>query len=82
MNIDPSILKIFFKTGTIFYVKIALLVLLILYAAFTFMLATKIRSLNKTVFLPPESGEGLIRIVALLYFFVVLSLFIITIVIV
>ena len=82
MNIDPSILKTIFKSGTVASVKIALLILIVLYAAFTLMLATKIRSLNKTVFLPKESGEGLLRAFAILYFLAILSLFIATLVIV
>jgi len=82
MNIDPTILKTLFKTGTLTSVKLALLILLVIYAIFTFMLAIKIRSLNRTVFLPPESGEGLFRAFALLYFLAVLSLFIVTLVIV
>ena len=82
MNIDPTILKSLFKTGTLATVKLALLILLVIYALFTFMLATKIRSLNRTVFLPAESGEVFIRVVALLYFLAVLSLFILTLVIV
>jgi hypothetical protein len=82
MSIDPNILKTVFKTGTVATVKLALLILLLIYIAFTFMLVTKIRSLNKTVFLPPESGEGVIRIFALLYLLAVLSLFVATLVIV
>jgi len=82
MSIDPIILKTLFKTGTLTSVKLALLILLVIYTIFTLMLATKIRSLNRTVFLPPESGEELIRAFAILYFLVVLSLFIVTLVIV
>ncbi|HWY79226.1 MAG TPA: DUF5657 family protein [Candidatus Sulfotelmatobacter sp.] len=82
MSLDPTILTTIFKTGSIAYVKLALLILLGLYAIFIFMLATKIRSLNRTVFLPNESGEGILRTFAVLYFLTILSLFIITIVIV
>jgi len=82
MTLDPSILLTLFKSGTIAYVKLALLILIILYALFTIMLATKIRSLDKTVFLPSESGENIIRAFSILYFLVVLSLFIATLVIV
>lgn len=82
MNVDPGILKMLFKFGSVAYVKVALLILMGIYAIFSFMLATKIRSLNRTVFLPPESGEGLLRVFAILYFIAVLSLFIATLVIV
>jgi len=82
MNLDPTILLSGFKAGTVLYVKVALLVLIVLYALFTIMLATKIRSLDKTVFLPSESGEGIIKVFSILYVLVVLSLFIATLVIV
>jgi Family of unknown function (DUF5657) len=82
MSIDPTILKEFFKSGTLATVKIALLILILLYAIFTFMLSTKIRSLNRTIFLPAESGEVVIRMFAIIYLLAVLSLFIATLVIV
>ncbi len=82
MNPNPAIFTTLFKAGSIFYVKVALLILIGIYMLFTFMLAIKIRSLNKTVFLPAESGEGIIRVFAILYLLIVLSLFIITLVIV
>ena len=82
MNIDPSTIITSLTHGTVAYVKIALLILLGLYTLFVLMLSVKVRSLNRTVFLPPESGEVIIRIFAIIYFLVVLSLFIATIVIV
>lgn len=82
MNIDPFSIITTLQTGTILYIKIALLILLGIYTLFSLMLATKIRSLNQTVFLPTESGEALFRIFAILYFLVSLSLFIATLVIV
>lgn len=82
MNVDPTHIIISLTHGTEAYVKIALLILIGLYALFTLMLSVKIRSLNKTVFLPPESGETILRILAIIYFLAVLSLFIVTLVIV
>jgi len=82
MNLDPAILTQFFKSGTLATVKISLLILILLYAIFAFMLGTKIRSLNRTIFLPAESGEVVIRWFAMIYFLAVLSLFIATLVIV
>jgi len=82
MTLDPSILVTGFAAGAVIYTKLALLILIVLYALFTIMLATKIRSLNKTVFLPTESGEWLVRAFSILYFLAVLSLFIATLVIV
>jgi len=82
MNLDPNILITSFSSGAVLYVKIALLILIGLYLLFSLMLTTKIHSLNKTVFLPAESGEVVIRFFAILYLLAVLSLFIATIVIV
>jgi Family of unknown function (DUF5657) len=82
MNFDPATIITSFTNGTVAYIKIALLILMGLYAIFIFMLSVKIRSLNRTVFLPAESGEVLIRIFAILYLLAVLSLFIATLVIV
>jgi len=82
MTLDPSIIIPSLTSGAIAYIKLALLILMGLYLIFTFMLTVKIRSLNKTVFLPPESGEVLIRVLAILYLLVVISLFVATIVIV
>lgn len=82
MTFDPATIIASFSQGAIAYIKIALLILLGLYALFTLMLAVKIRSLNRTVFLPPESGEVVIRIFAILYLLVVISLFVATLVIV
>lgn len=79
---DPNSIITNFTHGTVIYVKIALLILMGLYLLFSLMLSTKIRSLNKTVFLPPESGEVILRVVAILYVLAVLSLFIVTLVIV
>ena len=82
MNLNPNIIIPSFTLGTELYVKIALLILIGIYALFSLMLSTKIRSLNKTVFLPTESGEIIFRVFAILYFLLVLSLFIATLVIV
>ena len=82
MSLDPSIIPGLFKSGAVTTVKLGLLILILLYTIFTLMLGTKIRSLNRTIFLPTESGEVAIRIFAIIYFLAVLSLFIATIVIV
>lgn len=82
MNFDIMSLLTTVKLGANVFVKVALLILIALYAIFTFMLVTKLRSLNKIVFLPAESGEGLLRFFAILYFLAVVSLFLITLVIV
>ena len=82
MSLDPSSIPDLFKSGAVASVKIGLLILILLYTIFALMLDTKIRSLNRTIFLPTESGEVALKIFAILYFLAVLSLFIATLVIV
>lgn len=82
MSLDPSIIITGFSLGTFAYVRIALLILIGIYLLFAIMLSTKIRSLNKTVFLPPQSGEVILRLFSIFYVLLVLSLFIATLVIV
>jgi hypothetical protein len=65
-----------------FFIKVTLLILIGLYAAFSFMLIAKIRSLNKIVFLPDSSKAPFIQKFATVYFILVLSLFFLTLVIV
>ena len=60
------------------FIKIAALILIGLYAIFSFMLATKIRSFNKILFLPPNSGGGLMQFIALMYTVTILVLFVLT----
>lgn len=64
------------------FIKIMSLILIGLYAIFALMLANKIRSFNKILFLPPHSGGKLMQFIALIFFIAVLSLFLITLVIV
>ena len=80
--INSSNISTIIDSGTLVYIKLSLLILIVLYAIFTFMLAIKIRSLDQTVFLPTESGEGILRTFAWLYFLAIVFLFIATIVIV
>lgn len=57
------------------FIKITTLVFIGLYAMFCIMLATKIRSFNKILFLPPNSGGTLMQKIALIYSFCVVFLF-------
>jgi len=65
-----------------FFIKAMALTLIGLYAIFSLMLANKIRSFNKILFLPPKSGGWLMQAIAIIHFLAVLSLFLITLVIV
>jgi hypothetical protein len=58
------------------FVKVTALIFIGLYALFSFMLATKIRSFNKILFLPPNSGGSLMQRLTLIYSFVVALLFV------
>lgn len=64
-----------------FFIKGILLVLIAIYSIFTFFVYNKIRSLNRIVFFPPRSASNSLRLLALIYFFIVLSLFLLTLVI-
>lgn len=64
------------------FIKIALLIMIGLYALFTLMLTTKVKSFNKVVFLPPSSGAELIQTTTTILLLVLTSLFLITLAIV
>ena len=57
-------------------IKTVVLVIIAIVAISAFMLATKIRSFNRVLFLPPKSGGELVQKVAVIYFFIVIALFI------
>lgn len=66
----------------ILLIKILLLVILIIYGIFTFFIYTKIRAMNRIVYFPERSASDSLQTAALFYFFVIISLFILTLVIV
>lgn len=66
----------------LFLFKIVLLLLIAIYAIFTFFVYNKIRALNRIVFFPPRTASNSIKLLALLYFMLILSLFFLTLVIV
>lgn len=57
------------------FLKILVLIIIGLYGIFSFMLATKIRSFNRILFLPARSGVRLMQFIALVYAGVVALLF-------
>lgn len=67
-------LSIFFKT--------ILMVLIGIYTIFTFFVYNKIRALNRIVFFPPRTASNSIKLAAIIYFLLLLSLFFLTLVIV
>ena len=56
-------------------IKMVTLIFIGLYAIFTFMLATKIRSFNKILFLPANSGGGVMQLLTIIYSISVAVLF-------
>lgn len=64
-----------------FLLKGALLVLIAIYAIFTFFIYNKTRALNRIVFFPPRTTSNSIKLLSLIYFLIILSLFFLTLVI-
>ncbi|MBU3978955.1 hypothetical protein KJ980_04190 [Patescibacteria group bacterium] len=64
-----------------FLLKGALLVLIAIYAIFTFFIYNKVRALNRIVFFPPRTTSNSIKLLSLIYFLIILSLFFLTLVI-
>ena len=62
-------------------IKITFLVLVGLYAIFSLMLANKIRSFNKILFLPPNGGESLMQAVSLIYAVIVIIFFLLVLIV-
>ena len=65
-----------------FFLKIILLIIIAIYAIFTFFVYNKIRALDRIVFFPPRSASNSIKLASLIYFLLVVSLFFLTLVIV
>lgn len=74
MTLDPFFFlePTFIKT----FLKIIVLIVIAILAISAFMLATKIRSFNRVLFLPSRSGGELVQKMATLYFITVVALFI------
>lgn len=64
-----------------FLLKITLLIVIAVYAIFAFFVYNKVRALNRIVFFPPRTASNFIKSLTLIYFFLVLSLFFVTLVI-
>lgn len=64
---QPDFIKLF--------LKIIVLAIIVIVAISAFMLATKIRSFNRVLFLPPKSGGEFVQRIAIIYFFIVVVLF-------
>ena len=63
------------------YIKIVFLILIVMYGIFSLMLANKIRSFNKILFLPVRSGGNLMQKTALVYSAIVFILFIVALIV-
>ena len=65
MILDPT--NFFQQINIPLIIKIIFLILIGLYSIFSLMLANKVRSFNKILFLPPNGGGGLMQTLALVY---------------
>jgi hypothetical protein len=64
------------------FLKIALLIIIFLYAIFTYFVYNKVRALQRIVFFPPRSAGSSLKSVSFIYFLLIVSLFFIALVIV
>jgi hypothetical protein len=67
--------------GMLFF-KIPLLILIFLYALFTFIVINRIKALNRAILITSANAAKMLQLLAILHFILVISLFIITLVIV
>lgn len=70
------------EQGPYFLFKGLLLVLMFVYALFTFIVFSRVRALNRTIYLAAASASIILKTLTLISFLVAVSLFIITLVIV
>jgi hypothetical protein len=82
MNDVLAIFQFAQTTGVLLLFKILLLVLLFVYAIFAFIVMNRIKALNRTVYITSSNASGTLQFLSLLFFFLTVSLFILTIVIV
>lgn len=80
MITDPIAFLQLFKPELI--MKIFLLIFIGLFAVFAFMIFNQVRSFNRIVFFPSSRISGLLKMIALIYFLTVVSLFFLTLAIV
>lgn len=64
-----------------FFLKLLALTIIGLYGIFAFMLATKIRSFNKILFLPARSGVKLMQAIATIYAAIVALFFLLALIV-
>lgn len=82
MNDFLAIFQFVQTTGILLLFKILILVLLFVYAIFAFIVMNRIKSLNRTVSLSGGNASSTLQFLTGLSFFLAISLFIATIVIV
>lgn len=73
---------LFQNINIVFIIKVFFLLLLGLYIIFIFMLVSKLRSFDKIILLQGASGGRIIRLLGLVYLFLLLFLFVLALVIV
>ena len=78
----PNINDLIFSDSGMLLFKIPLLILIFLYALFCFIVINRIAALNRIVHIASAHASATLQIVAIVQFFLAVSLFILTIVIV
>ena len=76
----PNFLNFFQQSNIHLFIKIIFLILVGLFMIFSLMLANKIRSFNKILFLPARGGGELIQSIAIIYSCIIFILFILAII--
>lgn len=82
MNEVLNVFQFFQTDGLLLVFKILILVLLFVYAIFAFIVYNRIRALNRSIYISSSNASATLRFMTLVFFFMAISLFILTLVIV
>ncbi len=82
MALLPDLITLFQTQGLAFIFKVLLLVLLFVYILFNFIVYSRVKALNRTIYLAAANASSLLQFITLLSLLLAISLFIATLVIV
>jgi len=82
MALLPDLITLFQTQGLAFIFKVLLLVLLFVYILFNFIVYSRVRALNRTIYLAAANASSFLQFVTLLSLLLAISLFVATLVIV
>ncbi|MBA3724755.1 MAG: hypothetical protein H0W89_07805 [Candidatus Levybacteria bacterium] len=77
-----DILSFFQTEGLLLIFKVLILVLIFVYIIFSFIVINRVKSLTRTINLAAAKASATLQFISVLFFFIAISLFIATIVIV